>query len=67
MTTAPDRRPIRSRTTGWARALAGLLAGAGASPDLISAAGVACQPSAIATVSSATITHHETTRWRRLA
>jgi phosphatidylglycerophosphate synthase len=41
MTIAPDRRPMKARSTGWARALAALLARAGASPDLISAASVA--------------------------
>lgn len=42
--TEPDlenRRPLKSRQTGWARNLAAVLARGGASPDLISAASVA--------------------------
>ena len=36
-----NRRPLKSRDTGWARRLARTLAGFGASPDMISAASVA--------------------------
>lgn len=36
-----NRRPIKSRASGWAQALARALAGAGASPNMISAASVA--------------------------
>ncbi len=36
----PDRRPIASRDTGWARALAERLAAAGVSPNAISGASV---------------------------
>lgn len=40
---APEnRRPLKSRSTAWARWLAQALAKAGASPDLISAGSVAC-------------------------
>jgi len=35
-----DRRPLKSRATGWAQALAARAADAGASPDLISATSV---------------------------
>jgi phosphatidylglycerophosphate synthase len=40
MSPTANRRPLKSRGTGWARALAALLARAGASPDLISASSV---------------------------
>lgn len=36
-----DRRPLKSRAASWAQALAARAAGAGANPDLISAASVA--------------------------
>ena len=42
MAEAPNRRPLKSRSTGWAQGLAAALAGAGVSPDLISAASIAC-------------------------
>lgn len=35
-----NRRPLKSRGTGWARGLAAFLASAGATPDLISASSV---------------------------
>jgi phosphatidylglycerophosphate synthase len=35
-----NRRPLKSRGTGWAKGLAAFLAGTGATPDLISAASV---------------------------
>ena len=38
MSDAANRRPLKSRQTGWARRLAAQLARAGASPDMISAA-----------------------------
>ena len=37
MSDTANRRPLKSRDTGWARALAARLARAGASPDMISA------------------------------
>lgn len=41
MTDAPEnRRPLKSRGAGWAKAMAARLAGAGASPDMVSAASV---------------------------
>jgi phosphatidylglycerophosphate synthase len=40
MSPAENRRPLKSRDTGWARGLARALAAAGASPDLISAGSV---------------------------
>ena len=40
MNTVENRRPLKSRDTGWARGLARGLAGMGASPDLISAGSV---------------------------
>jgi phosphatidylglycerophosphate synthase len=36
-----NRRPVKSRATGWASALAQFLAKGGVSPDLISASGIA--------------------------
>ena len=42
MADASNRRPLKSRSTGWAQGLAAALAGAGVSPDLISAASIAC-------------------------
>lgn len=41
MAEAPNRRPLKSRSTGWAQGLAAALAGADVSPDLISAASIA--------------------------
>jgi len=38
---APNRRPLKSRSAGWARVLAAELAGLDVSPDLISAASIA--------------------------
>ena len=41
MTETPNRRPLKTRSTAWANALASRLAIAGANPNLISAASVA--------------------------
>jgi len=40
MTNAPDRRPLASRDTGWARALTRRLAGTAITPNQISAASI---------------------------
>lgn len=41
MTGTANRRPLKSRGAGWAKALAAIIARAGVSPDLISAVSVA--------------------------
>lgn len=46
MTPTQDRRPLASRDAAWARALAGRLAAAGASPNRISQASMICAAAA---------------------